>query len=219
MGKRGRKAARVPEVQIISVDGKKEERGGEVKSEIAVSSKVEEFRTALQEGIGGIVKASEIYVAAIDENPRNADAFRDAFSEWVPASAWSQFEAVGRKWMHPRMLMGGVADKKKATIIKRLPYSMQDRVFKKDRFPLLTVDGDTLQVDVLEATASQAEQLFNGPNLRSLGEQRAWLESRKVAQKDEIAEMLPYVITDGKVTFRRGCVLNRSELRRLLQEM
>jgi len=188
--------------------------------EITVASRIAEFRTALQDGINGIVKAAEIYVAAVDDDPRNADRFRDEFADWVPASAWGQFEAVGRKWMHPKLLMGGMADRKKAGLIKRLPYSMQERVFDRERFPLLTSDGDTLQIDMLEAAPEQAEQLCNGSAIRNLSEQRAWMEARRAAEADtEKAEVLPYTITGGKVTFRRRCVLNRQELKRLLQEM
>jgi hypothetical protein len=186
---------------------------------VMITSRLADFREALQAGINGIVKASEIYVAALDEDPRNADRFREEFADYVPAGAWSQFEAVGRKWMHPRLLMGGVADRKKASIIKRLPYSMQERVFKRERFQLLTAGGDALSVDALEATAEQVEQLFDESAARSLGAQRAWLESRAVAKEQEPAEVMPYTVTDGKVSFRRGCVLNRTELKRLLQEM
>jgi hypothetical protein len=116
-----------------------------------------DFREAFQRGIEGIVQAAEVYVAALDDDPRNADRFRDEFADYIPPGAWAQFEAVGRKWMHPRLLMGGVADRRKAAIIKRLTYSGQERVFNRERFSLLTANGDTLEVDMLEATADQAE--------------------------------------------------------------
>jgi hypothetical protein len=187
---------------------------------LEVKTKLSEFRAAFQDGINGIVKAAEIYVSALDEDPRNSDKFRDEFADWIPASAWSQFEAVGRKWMHPRLLMGGVADRKKASVIKRLPYSMQDRVFKRERFQLLTDSGDTLRVDLMEATPEQAEQICNGSAIRNLGEQKAWLEARAAqTSTKQDAEVLPYTIADNKITFRRGCVMNRNELKRLLQEM
>lgn len=184
-------------------------------------SKIDQFRTALTAGIDGIVKASQIYVSALDEDPANADKFRDQLSELVPASAWAQFEAVGRKWMHPRLLLGGVSDKRKASIIKRLPYSYQERIFNHERFKLLTVKGDTLSVDPMECTSEQAEQLFSDSGYRSLGEQRAFIESLQKAKKEEVleAEILPYTIVDNRITFRRGCVMNRTELKRILQEM
>jgi len=190
-----------------------------MSKQITVTSRIADFRAALQAGIEGIVKAAEIYVAALDEDPRNADTFRDEFAEWVPSSAWAQFEAVGRKWMHPRLLMGGVSDRKKSAAIKRLPYSMQSRIFKRERFPLLTADGDTLQVDLMEATGDQVDQLCGSDSIRSLSEQRAWIESKAAAKACDEAEVMPYTLYNGKVTFRRGCVMNRAELKRLLQEM
>ena len=191
-----------------------------MSKELTIASKIAEFKTALQDGINGIVRASEIYVSALDENPRNADRFREEFAEWVPVSAWSQFEAVGRKWMHPRLLLGGVSDRKKAGLIKRLPYSMQERVFQRERFPLLTNAGEVLKLDIMEATSEQAEQLCNGTTIRNLSEQKAWIEAKSVeyAQR-EPEEVLPYTVNGGRVTFRRGCILNRSEIKRLLQEM
>jgi hypothetical protein len=187
---------------------------------VTITSRIADFREALQSGIEGIVRAAEIYVAALDADPRDADRFRDEFAEWVPAAAWSQFEAVGRKWMHPRLLMGGVSDRKKSAIIKKLPYSTQERVFKRERFQLLTASGEKLEVDILEATPEQAEQLCNGTSIRSLSEQRVWIESQVVKERaEEPEDSLPYTVTDGRVTFRRRCVLSRAELKRLLLEM
>jgi hypothetical protein len=183
---------------------------------------INDFREAMQAGMDGIVRAGEIYVKAIDEDPRNADKFREEFADWVPASAWAQLEAVGRKWLHPRLLMGGVSDRRKSSLIKRLPYSLQSRVFSRERFPLLLPGGDVLNVDLLDATASQAEQLCNGEHIRNVGEQKAWMHAREnqtQAIPAEPVEAMPYCIMDGKVSFRRGCILNRSEIKRLLQEM
>jgi hypothetical protein len=187
--------------------------------DVTILSRIADFREALQNGINGIVKAAEIYVAAVDADPRDADRFREEFAEWVPASAWSQFEAVGRKWMHPRLLMGGVADRKKSTLIKRLPYSTQERVFKRERFDLLISNGEKLKVDIMEATPEQAEQLCNGSTIRTLSEQKAWLESRVVQDKSEPAEVMPYTISDGRAHFRKNTILTKQEVKRVLMEM
>ena len=183
-----------------------------------VSNKINEFRKAITAGIEGIVRASEIYVAAIDEDPTNADKFRDSFSDWIPSAAWTNFEAVGRKWMHPRLMMGGMADRKKHAIVKRLPYSVQERIFNGERFKMLTAKGDTLNVDLMEATAEQVEQICGGGAIKSLGEQRAWLEDQSKTITVE-PEPMPYVVSNGKVSFRKGVVLTRNEVKRLLQEM
>lgn len=182
------------------------------------TNRIDDFRNALTAGIEGIVRAAEIYVAAIDEDPSNADKFRDAFSDWIPSAAWKNFEAVGRKLMHPRLLMGGMADRKKYAIVKRLPYSVQERIFRGERFKLLTAKGDTLNVDLMEATAEQVEQICGGGAVKSLGEQRAWLEHQSKTIDVE-TEPMPYVVFNGKVSFRKGVVLTRNEVKRLLQEM
>jgi hypothetical protein len=179
---------------------------------------LDEFRKHFQAGIDGIVRASEVYVEAIDDNPRYADTFRDEFGDIVPYGAWGQFEAIGRKWMHPRLIMGGMADRQKAALVKRLPYSVQERVFSRERFDLLTPDADTLQVDLMEATTEQVRQLCDGSHIRSLAEQRAWMESQKAEAKEE-AEVMPYVVRDGCVSFRRGVKLTKEEVKRILRDM
>jgi hypothetical protein len=174
-----------------------------------------EFRDAFNAGINNIVKAASIYVEAIDHNPLLADRFVDEFSETVPATAWAGFEAVGRKWMHPRLLMGGGG--RYSNKIKRLPYSTQERIFEGGRFDLLTSGGDTLKIDIREATPAQVEQLLDGSHVRTPSEQRAYIESQSMG-KDE-ADPMPYTVSDGRVTFRRGTVLTKNEVRRLLVEM
>ena len=179
---------------------------------------IEDFRKHFAAGIEGIVRAGECYVAAIDENPHFADQFRNEFADSIPASAWGQFEAVGRKWMHPKLIMGGMSDPKKSALIKRLPYSTQERVFNRERFDLLTASGDTLQIDMLEATSDQVKQLCDGSAIRSISAQKAWLEATNTVTVER-AETMPYTVRDGKVSFRRGVVLTRQELKRLLQDM
>jgi len=187
-------------------------------SKALTTERVSAFREAIQAGIDGFVRAGEIYVEAIDEDPKAADEFREKFADTIPVAMWGKFEALGRKWMHPKLLMGGVTSGKKQTIIKRLPYSLQERVFERERFPLLLDGGDTLEVDVIEATDAQAEQLFDGSAVRSLSAQRAYMEARKAAGGESF-ESLPYVVSGGKIRFRRNCEMSRAEIKRLLSEM
>lgn len=184
-----------------------------------LETKIEKFREALTAGIEGIVTASEIYVEALEEDPRNADKFRSIFADWIPASAWKQFEAVGRKWMHPKLLMGGMSNRRKAHLVKSLPYSLQERIFSGERFPLLVGGGDVMQVTVMDATLDQVDQLFTQDGLRSLSGQKSWVEETVLVESTETPEEMPYVIHGGAVTFRRGVRLTRAELKRLLQEM
>ena len=95
------------------------------------------FREAITTGINGFVRAGEIYVLAIDQDSTNAERMQLEFSDIVPSKAWKQFEAIGRKWMHPKLILGGMSDAKKTNIVKRLPYSLQNRVFEGEKFELL----------------------------------------------------------------------------------
>jgi hypothetical protein len=185
-------------------------KGDEMSMDAITTTRyISEFKSAFAAGIDSIVNASEIYVKAIDEDPAIKDRFRDEFADIIPSSAWSGFEAVGRKWMHPKLLMGGGG--RYSSQIKRLPYSDQEQIFSGTRYGLLTADGDTLRVDVRSITPEQAEQLFDRSHIRSLAEQKAWLEARKSApQKAEDVQVMPYSITDGKVYFRKGTSLTRT---------
>ena len=191
-----------------------------------IESMITAFSEALAAGLDGIVKAGEIYVEALDESWENASKFQKAFEDKLPASAWKQFEAVGRKWMHPRLIMGGMTDRRKANKVKKLTYGTQERVFNREKFPLLIAGGDSLETDLMEATAEQVAQLCDGSNIRSLSAQKAWLEERALRREERAfreqhkqTETLPYVIGKGKVVFRRGTTLTRPEIKRLLQEM
>jgi len=188
-----------------------------MKHDIIISNSIERFRTEFLSGINGIARAAEIYVEAIDDDPHNVNEFREEFADWIPTSAWSQFEAVGRKWLHPKMIMGGMADHKKATFVKRLPYSIQERIFNHEQFPLLAGEK-TLQIDILEATDAQVKQLCNQSSIRSLPEQRVWIEAQEL-EATEKTEVMPYTISDGKLRIRRGVTLIKAEVERILKEM
>lgn len=184
-----------------------------------IKRQVEEFRDAINQGINGFVRCGEIYVQTIDNDPDASETFRLEFADIIPSEMWSNFEAIGRKWMHPRLLMGGMTNRRKAAKIKQLPYSLQEKIFNHNRFELLLEGGDKLKLDIMEATTDQVEQLFSDNNIRTLPEQRAWIEDRKASVSDETVEVLPYVIRNGCVIFRKNVKLTRSEMKRLLAEM
>ena len=186
-------------------------------NEVVKRDYIEEFRKAFSMGIENISKAAEIYVAAIEENKNNAAKFHEVFEDMIPAKSWGMLEAVGKKWMHPKLLMG--TGGQNSGKIRRLPYSTQEQVFNGERFDLLTKTGDLLKVDLRECTPEQVEQLLNGSVVRTISHQKAWLESRVVSDKEQKAEPLPYSIHDGKVTFRRGVVMTKRELNRIISEL
>ena len=183
---------------------------------------IDRFREELTAGIEGMVRAAEIYVEAIDADPENIYLFQEAFDDLVPRAAWKRFEAVGRKWIHPKMMLGGISDRKKNALIAKLPYSAQSEVFAGKRFDLLTPEGETLKISPLEAPVSQVEQLVSSDGeIRTMASQKAFMveKQKEPAIRKATEDQMPYIITNGKVTFRRGVTLTRAELKRILQEM
>ena len=177
-----------------------------------------EFKQAITSGINGFVRAGEVYVKAIDQDQSNAERMQLEFSDIVPSKAWKQFEAIGRKWIHPKLILGGMSDAKKTNIVKRLPYSLQNRVFAGDKFELLISGGDVLEVSALDASTDQVTQLFGDGNLRTLREQKAYIESNKL-QDDLRPQELPYYVSKGKIIFRKNTELTRAEMKQLLTQL
>jgi len=182
-----------------------------------ITTSIEQFKAALNAGIEGITKAAEIYVASIDADPTNFWRFHQGCADYIPKAAWPRFEAIGRKLIHPRLIMGGIADPKKNRVVKSMPYSMQTKILSGERFEMLTRGGDTLLVDFMDATGEQVEQLFGDGRARNLSEQKAWIENHKYNKI--AAAPLPYMIDGETVTFRKAVTMTRAEVARLLREM
>ena len=177
-----------------------------------------EFRNAITSGINGFVRAGEIYVKAIDQDPEYAEKMQLDFSDIVPTKAWKQFEAIGRKWIHPKLILGGMSDAKKTNIVKRLPYSLQNRVFEGEKFPLLVTGGDVLDISILDASYDQTMQLCGDGNMRTLTEQKAFIEDSKL--KDDLKpQELPYYVQKGKIIFRKNTEITKAELKQLLTQV
>lgn len=172
---------------------------------------------ALKDTANAYVKFATIYVEAIDEDAKNADKIKQAFKTKIAPDKWAQIEAVGRKWMHPAIALGEAGVN--AGAIRRLPYSLQERVMKGERFPMLTSGGELpLMVDIKEIEGKQAKQMLNREHIRSISEQRAYLDSL-VKEKLNPVEIMPYRIVGRCIEFNRGTKLTRAEMKRILQEM
>lgn len=183
---------------------------------IIVRDYIEEFKKVFSDGINSVVKASQIYVEAIDEDSSLKQKFISSCEDFIPSSAWSGFEAVGRKWLHPKLLMGGGG--KYAGKIKKLAYSDQEAIFSGKRFDMFVANGSILKVDIRQIEPSQVDQLLDGGKIRSLQEQKAYIESRKQVLPIE-PDLMPYVISGGMVIFKKDVKLNKQDIRRILQEM
>lgn len=83
---------------------------------------------------------------------------------------------------------------------------------------VLMPGGETLLVDVMNLKPAQAEQVIGFDRIRSLAEQRAWMENAAQATPPARAN-LPYRIVGKKLICMAGCTFERKELAKLLAEM
>ena len=186
-----------------------------------VKTAASEFKSALYAGCEGIARAARIYVEFLDREPLKADEFRSLADDMVPFHVWSLLEQVGRKQLHPRLLLGGG---RHGNVIRRLPYSIQEKILeRKEKFELVTSGGEILKVDLQTCEPEQIAQIVDGDQIREPSAQRAYIENRKaraaLAKKPEPAELLPYQIIGGAILFRKDCRLTKRELKKLVETL
>jgi len=178
---------------------------------------VEEFKQAYSRARDGILEAAEIYVEAVDEDPANREIFKRELSGTVPTSAWDRLEAIGRKTIDPKLLLG--MGGKHTARIKRLPYSLQQAILSGEKFDYLTSSDSTLKIDLLTCTDEQAKQVFDSTELRTISQQKSWIEAEKRERQmsEPVEHYEPYEIRQRKkqIFFKENTVLTFDEVTRL----
>lgn len=183
--------------------------------QITKKPSLELFVNAVNRGVAAFEEAGQILVALIDANPKAKEEILDSCPN-VTEDMLDTFERIGRKQLFYQL---AIHDGPGVKALCRCAYSEQVKHFHEP-IPLLITDGknvETLNVGVHALTTDQARQAFGSHRVRTLGEQRAWLESQK--KKAVVVDIVsPYSIHRGKITFNQPCTLSVSELARLLSE-
>ena len=165
----------------------------------------EDFKKRIIDGIANaedmIQRTSTIYVEAITKDP----TFKDWICDEVPqvsGGIWRTLEMVGRGQLDARIAAGGCPYGNK---LRRLPMSEQKQALD-GTVPMLTASGDTLQIRLDALMPKQADQVFAPGHIRSLGEQKAWMEDRaRDAMAEKSARNIQPVEIDKK---RRRIIVN-----------
>lgn len=131
----------------------------------------------------------ELYVKAIDMSPKAREMFQEAMPD-QPSTWWSKIEKVGRGLMHPDLLVNYGAGYRR---LERCRLEDQEKYIQKP-IEFLTARGDTMKIAVGNLTVDQCQQVFAFDHVRSLPEQRAWIES----EKNRLARTSPAKV-DGKL--------------------
>ena len=185
-------------------------------NEVVLQDVLVRMDAAFKKASEGLQEMAEIFVEAVDANPAMRDMIIDAYSTKVPRSMWNELEKVGRKQMHRSLLSDVVRNR---GVIRRLPMSTQMQVLDEGfRFPLLLADGDTVLVDLVECDSAQLAQLVSGSRIRTVQEQRLWLDARakEVSMLEQARKEIPAPFwKDGKIHFPAGYVTDLKGLQML----
>jgi hypothetical protein len=179
--------------------------------------RLNDFYEAIQRGKEALEDAGRILVAMIDEDASVKERIMDDHPE-ITEDVLETFERIGRKQLYYRLCL---LEAPGIRALKRCPYSEQVR-FETEPLPMLLINGKDLTDHLLVAVHSmqpdQVRQVFGAHRIRSLAEQRAWLENQKCKPR-QLENSNPYTIGKGRITFHEPVTLSASDMARLLAEI
>ena len=178
--------------------------------------KITQFITLFKEGVDAWIKAGEILVDLVESDPHAYDYIIQSCPQ-LNAGILGRFEQMGRKTLHPQLLLTASPGFAKLT---RLPFSMQER-YIEEPIPLIvhTDDGtDVLLVKAKDMTKEQAAQVFAPGRLRTEGEQKAWLMQQHSNHARPVTTSKPWSIKGSRIIIN-GLEFTRKELTAILAQM
>ena len=179
------------------------------------NSDVDAFVALVMKGVEAWIEAGKILVKNIDEDPDFGDKICDKCPD-ISAEMVCRFEQIGRQELHPRLLLSDAPGIRR---LRKLPYDLQEK-YVTHPVNMLATDGSTINADVRNLTPDQAAQVFKHDGIRSLAEQRLWIEDTKAKQiAPPTKANLPYRIVGQKLVVVQPCQFNRKELANLLAEI
>jgi hypothetical protein len=173
------------------------------------------FAEALKRGVDAFLEAGRIVAQEIDKDPKFPEKVAAQSNGDIPAVLVRRFEKLGRGQVIPQFLLHW--DKPGVKKLRKFTPDLQTK-YLKEGLEVLVDKGQHLLINPLHMTKLQAQQVFECDEIRSLPEQRAWLESEKMTvnlNKTEKVEDL-YNIVKGQIVFNRPCHFNVDELMQIL---
>lgn len=180
-----------------------------------ITSEIEELKKHIAAGIESWIKAGQIVASAVDKDPRWIEKACEADPS-IPAEVLHRFEQIGRRQIVPSLLLNDSPGYKR---LRRLPYAVQER-FSREPVELLLSNGDTLQVDPQNLTATQAKQVFAADRIRSLAEQRAILEQERARRfVPSVNGEIPWKIVGKSLVVTGPCKISVGELGNIISRI
>lgn len=149
----------------------------ETKTDLERQQIIAAIFRCLSDAKDAIQEAAKIFAAATKADPN--------FRAWALENAPNgcrrtllDLEGVGNGLIDARLLGGEV---KNSYQLRSLPMPDQQK-FIEGSIEVLTENGETLLIAGQNLTQDQFRQVFNRTHIRSLEEQKAWIESQKTKQ-------------------------------------
>lgn len=116
--------------------------------------------------------------------------------------------------MAPELIWGETVGRR---ALAKLPMQEQERWLAAP-LEVATTTGDVLQVSVDNLTPELCRQVFDGARVRSIGEQRAWLETANRAKRITSA-IADFEVRGKTLIVHHECKLTRAQVARALADM
>ena len=190
---------------------------------ININDAVKNFKEFMQDGFNKIIEACKLYATIIDQSEESAEIFRKRLPE-IPEGAWKRYELVGRGMLHPKLFAWrncpGVQRLEKLSLADQEKYS-------RENFNVLLSNNDTMLISVHNLTHDQSRQVMNDNHVRSIPEQRAYLEDLKMRKHREIELKnstltiyeKPWKVTGKTSVNINGVIFKRKDIVEILSEM
>lgn len=137
--------------------------------------RIAEFSSLINQGITSWTKAGDLLVELEHQMGEDALMAVTARCPGLSYDALQLFLRIGRREIHPMLTLNtSVANE----YIAALPYEQQEMILKEGAV-LLEEDGERTIVPADTLTSRQCEQLFDNNTLRTIRQQRLWLDAQE----------------------------------------
>lgn len=187
----------------------KSERGRGVTEESLCS----QIKLRLESSATEIVEACRLVLVLIDEHGWTPEEIATKCE--IPPLFIRNLQRVGRQRLAPELVWGETMAKRR---LARLPLPEQERLLRNPVL-VITASGDELLCGVDNLTPELCRQVFSGNKLRTVPEQRVWLETEARRHKEEKKATGDYEVVGKVLVVHVGCKFTASQLARVLAEM
>lgn len=195
---------------ITETDQQREER---------IKAMLKQIGSLVGAALQQIRQAGLIVVRLLDEDGLSPEELAE--KSGVQKAILNRLEQVGRQKLHPSLYLG---EKRYSAALAKMPYPVQKNLLEENgALEVLVGDGDVLKVRVEALEPIQIKQVFSSSRVRTVAEQRAWLESQKtiasIKTTDASKTGVSYEVIGGKLVVHVPQHFSLKTLERIVSQM